>query len=59
MKSLRFKILDQIPKEHIYRYLEQQNASKKQISGERVGSDAAGRKAKKNAIAELAHNIAK
>lgn len=58
MKSLSFKILEQIPKEHIYRYLEQ-NASKKQISGERVGSNAAGRKAKKNAIAELAHNIAK
>lgn len=50
MKSLSHKILEQIPIEHIYRYLEQKNASKKQIGGERVGSTAAGRKAKKDAM---------
>lgn len=61
MKSLSLKILEQIPRDHIYRFLEEKekNASKKQNGGVRVGSSAASRKAKDAAIKELVRNIAK
>lgn len=59
MKSLSHKILEQIPIEHIYRFLDQKNASKKQNGGERVGSNAASRKAKKDAIEALTRELAK
>lgn len=60
MKSLSTKILEQIPIEHIYRFLSsKENASKKQIGGERVGSNAASRKAKKDAIESMVKEMAK
>ena len=59
MKSLSHKILEQIPVEHIYRFLEQKNASKKQIGGKQVGLNTAGRKAKKDAIKAMVAEIAK
>lgn len=60
MKSLSRKILEQIPIEHIYKYLnEKENASKKQTSGARVGSTTAGRKAKQDAIKAMVQEIAK
>lgn len=53
------KILDQIPLAHIYKYLsDKENASKKQNGGERVGSNAASRKAKTDAIKLLVEKIA-
>lgn len=53
------KILDQIPLAHIYKYLsDKENASKKQNGGERVGSNAASRKARKNAREALIKKIA-
>ena len=60
MKSLTFKILDQIPTEQIYRYLEQKNASKKQPGSSNVGITAASRKAQtKSAIDSLTRDLAK
>ena len=59
MKSLSHKILEQIPVEHIYRFLEQKNASKKQIGGKQVGLSTAGRKAKTDAIKAMVSEIAK
>ena len=59
MKSLSHKILEQIPVEHIYRFLDQKNASKKQIGGKQVGLNAAGRKAKKDAMDAMIRDIAK
>ena len=56
--ELSFKILDQIPIEHIYKYLDKSNASKEQTGGRGVGANAAGRKAKTDAIKELSRNIA-
>lgn len=54
------KILDQIPLAHIYKYLnEKENASKKQNGGERVGSIAASRKAKKESLKALVREMAK
>ena len=59
MKSLSIKILEQIPIEHIYRFLEQKNASKKQTGGSRVGSVTASRKAKNDALEAIARELAK
>ncbi|MFP3835394.1 hypothetical protein [Chryseobacterium sp. SIMBA_028] len=59
MKSLSTKILEQIPIEHIYRFLEQKNASKKQNGGERVGSNTASRKAKTDALTAMIKELAK
>lgn len=59
MKSLSTKILEQIPIEHIYRFLEQKNASKKQDGGSKVGQAAASRKAKNDAINALVRELAK
>lgn len=59
MKSLSYKILEQIPVEHIYRFLEQKNASKKKIGGKQVGLSTAGRKAKTDAIKAMVSEIAK
>lgn len=59
MRNLSFKILEQIPIEQIYRFLEQKNASKKQSGGARVGSTTASRKAKKDAIESMVREIAK
>lgn len=59
MKSLSTKILEQIPIEHIYRFLEQKNASKKQTGGERVGSVTASRKAKDDALNAMVRELAK
>nr|WP_228464686.1 hypothetical protein [Chryseobacterium antibioticum] len=59
MKSLSTKILEQIPIEHIYRFLEQKNASKKQNGGDRVGSVTASRKAKTDAIIAMTRELAK
>jgi hypothetical protein len=59
MKSLSTKILEQIPIEHIYRFLEEKNASKKQKGGRKVGLAAAGRKAKNEALQTLAIELAK
>lgn len=59
MKSLSQKILEQIPVEHIYRFLEQKNASKKQTGGNQVGLTTAGRKAKTDAIKAMTREIAK
>ncbi|MDP9954750.1 hypothetical protein J2X97_000387 [Epilithonimonas hungarica] len=59
MKSLSHKILDQIPIEHIYKYLsEKENASKKQNGGKSVGTSAASRKARQDAIKELTRKMA-
>lgn len=58
-KDLSYKILDAIPLEHIYRYLEQKNASKKQLGGKGVGADAASRKVKDEAMKAMVHEIAK
>lgn len=60
MKSLSTKILDQIPLAHIYKYLsDKENASKKQNGGERVGSNAASRKAKTDALIAMTRELAK
>jgi len=59
MKSLSTKILEQIPIEHIYRFLEQKNASKKQIGGSKVGQAAASRKAKDDALTAMVRELAK
>ncbi|WP_223559570.1 hypothetical protein [Chryseobacterium lathyri] len=59
MKSLSTKILEQIPIEHIYRFLDQKNASKKPNGGERVGSNTASRKAKTAALEAMARQLAK
>lgn len=57
MSKSIFKILDAIPIETIYKYLEQRNASEKQIGGNRVGSKAASRKAKKDAMETMIRKI--
>ncbi|ASK29684.1 hypothetical protein CEY12_06005 [Chryseobacterium sp. T16E-39] len=59
MKSLSTKILEQIPIEHIYRFLEQKNASKKQNGGSKVGLSTASRKAKIDALEAMARQLAK
>lgn len=59
MKSLSIKILEQIPIEHIYRFLEQKNASKKQNGGSKVGLSTASRKAKKDALESMMRELAK
>ncbi len=59
MKSLSTKILEQIPIEHIYRFLEQKNASKKQTGGSKVGLAAASRKAKDDALTAMVQELAK
>ncbi len=60
MKSLSTKILDQIPIEHIYRYLNnKENASKKHNGGSKVGLSTASRKAKNDALEAMARQIAK
>ncbi|KPE51000.1 hypothetical protein [Chryseobacterium indologenes] len=59
MKSLSTKILEQIPIEHIYRFLEQKNASKKQDGGSKVGLSTASRKAKNDALTAMVRDLAK
>jgi hypothetical protein len=59
MKNLSTKILEQIPIEHIYRFLEEKNASKKQNGGSKVGLSAASRKAKNDALITLTRELAK
>lgn len=60
MKISSKNILDQIPMAHIVQYLsDKENASKKQNGGKRVGSDAASRKAKNDAISAMTREMAK
>lgn len=57
-RPLSFKILDQIPIGDIHKYLSEQNASEKQNGGKGVGSDAASRKAKKDALTAMVKKMA-
>jgi len=59
MKETINKILNAIPEKYIREYLNEKDASKKQLSSSGVGSAAARRKAKNEWISELTAKMAK